>query len=274
MEILKDKKLASSTMSNSERLGIQNSDIQKLMPPVSTDSNDSGISDTQEPEIPVSEGLDYQNSLPLPIQPAISRSPTTFALYCLTLPQPPTRPSHWSCDPAWHYDTARSPINIDGEESNNSDSDNSEEGTILESSSSRKAKGKRKKKAPRNRKNQEAFKKEKTAKMLNKTQKVEVEEGANFHALRRRSQGHQPPPVFQIHPLEVRRLYSTFTLQQVQNGLIIRDSRQRTLVHLFPLATIPANLLETLSSSFEEYNSSLTFSNYDYTVRHTKNADP
>jgi len=113
--------------------------------------------------------------------------------------------------------------------------------------------------------NQEAFKKETTAKMLNKTQKIEIKEGANFHALRRKLQERQPPPVFQMHPLVVRRLYSTFTLQQVQNDLIIRDSRQRTLVHLFPLATIPANLLEMLSSFFEEYDSSLIFSNYDYT---------
>jgi len=192
------------------------------MPAVSTDSDDSAISDDEEPEIPVSEDLDYQNSVPLPIQPAISRSPTTFELYGLTLPQLPTRSSHWSCDTAWHYDTARSPINGDGEESNNSDSDDSEESTIRESSSFRKAKGKREKKAPGNSKNQEAFKKEKTATMLNKTQKVEVEEGANLHALRRRSPGPQPAPVFQMHPLEVqRRVYSTFTLQQVQNGCII-----------------------------------------------------
>ena len=75
MEILKDKKLASSTMSNSQRLGIQNPSIQKLMPPVSTDSDDSRISDAKEPEIPISEDPDYHNSLPLPIQPAISRSP-------------------------------------------------------------------------------------------------------------------------------------------------------------------------------------------------------
>ena len=257
--------MASSTISHHFRPGTQHPDIQALLPPVSTESDDSGQSDTEEPELPISQDLDYQYSLPPARQPSIPQPQTSFELYGLTLPKPPARPSHFKCEPAWHYDTARSPINSDGEVSNNSDSDDSEEGTILESSSSKKGNTKRKKLAPGYLKNQEAYKRRKTAEKLEKTQKVEVEEGANFHALRRRSRGRQPPPIFQRPPLQIQRLYSTFTLQQVQNGLIIRDSRQRTLVHLFPLATLSPNLLETLSSSFQEYDNHLAFPNYNYT---------
>ena len=257
--------MAFSTNSHHMSWGIQHPDIQALLPPVATESDDSGFSDYEEPEQPISQDLDYQSSLLPATQPSIPQPSTSFELDGLTLPGPPALPPHYKCNPAWHYDTARSPINSDAEVSNNSDSDDSEENTIVESSSSKKEGRKRKKMAPGYQRNQEAYKKRKTAEKLEKTQKVEVEEGANFHALRRRSRGHQPPPIFQRPPQEIQRLYSIFTLQQVQNGLIIQDSRHRTLVHLFPLPTLSPNLLETLSTSFQEYDNHLAFPNYNYT---------
>lgn len=113
--------------------------------------------------------------------------------------------------------------------------------------------------------NQKQYKKTKTEKQLKKTQKVEVQESANFHALRRRSRGRQPPPVFQRSPQEIWQRYRTFPLAQVRNGLIIKDSRQRTLVHLFPQATIPSTLLDTLATSFQTYDDNITIPNYNYT---------
>jgi len=97
---------------------------------------------------------------------------------------------------------------------------------------------------------------------------VDGEEGVNLHALRRRTRGRQPPCFLERSPLQIQEgNYFLFTLPQVQNGLIIRDSRQRALVHLFPLSTIPKELLETLTTSFQEYDNSLTFSNNNYTQK-------
>ena len=53
----------------------------------------------------------------------------------------------------------------------------------------------------------------------------------------------------------------------MQNGLIIRDSKQRALVHLFPLSTIPQQLLETLATSFQKYDNSVSFPNNNYTQK-------
>jgi len=97
---------------------------------------------------------------------------------------------------------------------------------------------------------------------------VDGEEGVNLHVLRRRTRGRQPPCFLERSPLQIQEgNYFRFTLPQVQNGLIIRDSRQRALVHLFPLLTIPKELLETLATSFQEYDNSLTFSNNNYTQK-------
>ena len=53
----------------------------------------------------------------------------------------------------------------------------------------------------------------------------------------------------------------------MKNGLIIQDPKKRVLVHLFSQATIPSNLLTTLETSFQEYDTNVTFPKYDYTHR-------
>jgi len=256
------------TTSMDINLNSQNSDIPELMEPVSIDSEDSGISDTEVVEIPLTEDHDYQKFLPTTLNPPPSTSTSSqhYQRYKSILPPPPPRPAHFSCNPAWHFDTARSPINSDGEEVDISDEDDSEDGVIIESSS-RKGKTKKKRKSPAKKKLQENYRKKKKAEVLDQIPKLEVHEGANFHALRRRSRGRQPPPHFQRLPQEVRTFYTCFTLKHVEKGVIIHDSKKRVLLHLFPLATIPSDLIETLSISFQEYHTNISFPHYNYTHR-------
>jgi len=258
--------MSSSAIPHDQELSTQIPDMQELLLAVSAESDDSGLSDSEAIEVPVSEDIDYQESLSTTLPPSttVSSSTTSFQCYGLILPLPPPRPSHFSCNPAWHWDKAYSPVNSDGEEIQDSNSDDSEEGAIAKSSG-KKDKSKRRKKSSGKIKQQEEYKRKKREEMLKKTPRVEVYEGANIHALRQKSRGHQPPSNFQLHLLDVRRILTNFTIEQVTNGLIIRDSRKRTLVHLFPLATVSSNLIETLSSSFEEYDTSVTFPNYNYT---------
>ena len=73
--------MASSTISHHFRPGTQHPDIQALLPLVSTESDDSGQSDTEEPELPISQDLDYQYSLPPARQPSIPQPQTSFLSY-------------------------------------------------------------------------------------------------------------------------------------------------------------------------------------------------
>jgi len=259
--------MTSPIISDNLKLNTPNYDIPELMQPVSADSDDSGLSDTEVIEISLPNDLDYQETLPTTTT-IFSHSITSTTYHKrstnIMLPPPPPRPAHFSCEPAWHYDTAKSPVNSDGEEVESSDTEDSEDGAIPEFSL-KKGKGKKRRKSPAKKKQEESYKKTKAADKLEGIQRVEVAEFANFHALRRRSRGRQPPSHFQHLPEEVRSWYYCFTLKQVQKGLIIHDSKKRVLVHLFPLATIPSNLIETLATSFEEYDNSITFPNYNYT---------
>ena len=245
---------------------------QKSLPPVSADSDESGISDTEVPDIPLNQDSDYQEFLSSTIN---SPSPPTSTILFpsqkgIILPPPPARPSHFRCNPAWHWDDFHSPINSDCEERALADSEDSEEGAIPESSILKKRRTKKKKgKSPASKKYREEkraeHRKAKTKESLKNTVVVEAEEGVNLHALRRRSRGHQPPSFLERSPLQIQEgNYYWFTLAQVQNGLIIRDSKQRPLVHLFPLSTISKELLEILANSFQEYENSVTFANNNY----------
>lgn len=263
--------MTSSTISHNLKLNTPNYDLPELMKPVSANSDDSGISDDEIVEISLSHDLDYQEA----ISTANNSSPSTQAAMSTTfrkpaakfiLPLPPPRPAHFSCDPAWHYDIAKSPVTSDGEEVVSSDTDDSEDGVIPELSL-KKGKGKKRRKSPAKKKQEANYKKTKAEDSLDKIQRVEVAEFANFHALRRRSRGRQPPSHFQRLPEQVRENYYCFTLKQVERGLIIHDSKKRPLVHLFPPATIPSTLMETLATSFTEYDNSITFPNYNYTHR-------
>ena len=91
------------------KLNPANSDIPELQQPVSADSEDSGASDTEVIEVPISEDLDYQECLSTIITPSSSTTTTTTTAhkqksFCPPLSQPPTRPAHWVCEPAWHWD--------------------------------------------------------------------------------------------------------------------------------------------------------------------------
>ena len=258
--------MASSAISHDQELSTQIPDMQELLLGVSADSDDSGLSDTEAIEVPVSADIDYQESLSttLPHPTSHSSGSTSSQHYSLILPSPSSRPSHFSFNPAWYLDKAYSSVNSDGEEIQDSNSDDSEEGAIAESSV-KKNKDRRKKKSAEKIKHQEEYKRQKREEMLKKTLQVEAYESANLYALCRKSRGHQVPTTFQLHPLDVQCILSNFTIQQVRNGLIIRDSRQRVLVHLFPLTTVSPQLIETLFSSFQEYDTSATFPNYNYT---------
>lgn len=144
--------------------------------------------------------------------------------------------------------------------------DDSEDGAIPESVI-KKGKGKQKRKSAAKKKQEEDFKKQQVEETLDRTQHVEIPEYINIHALCRRSCGRPPPSSFQRLPQQVREWYYCFTLKQVKNGLIIQDSKKRVLVHLFPQATIPSNQLTTLETSFQEYDTNVSFPKYDYTHR-------
>ena len=256
------------TISDNLHLNTPNYDLPELMEPVSIDSDDSGISDTEIIEVSISDDPDYQETIATTTLNSFHSASTSTTyhkqLSKFILPSPPTRPAHFACDPAWHYDTSKSPVNSDGEEVESSDTEDSEDGAIPELKL-KKAKEKKRRKSPAKRDQEANYKKTKAAEALKRTQRVEVGEFANFHALRRRSRGRQPPSHFQRLPAQVRVFYYCFTLKQVEKGLIIQDSKKRPLVHLFPLATIPSNLIETLATSFEEYDNSVIFPNYNYT---------
>ena len=90
------------TTSMDLKLNSQNSDIPELMEPVSNDSEDSGISDTEVVEIPLTEDHDYQEFLPTTLNPSPSTSTSSkhYQHYKSILPPPPLRPAHFSCNPA------------------------------------------------------------------------------------------------------------------------------------------------------------------------------
>ena len=149
------------------KLNPANSDIPELQQPVSADSEDSGASDTEVIEVPISEDLDYQESLSTILAPSSSATPTTHTKksYRPSLPQPPERPAYWVCEPAWHWDKKESPVNSDGEEINFSDMEDSEDGAIPEPVL-QKGKGKKKRKSAAKKKQEEDFKKQKVEETL------------------------------------------------------------------------------------------------------------
>jgi len=260
--------MTSSTISHHFKLNPGNHDISELMQPVSADSEDSGLSDTEVVQLPITHDLDYPESLPIIRYPASSTTSTTNNQLHdrLVLPQPPPRPAHFSCEPPWHWDSARSPVNSDGEEIEFSDMEDSDVGAIPQPEI-KKGKGKKKRKSPAKKREQENNKKQKVVETLDQTQYVEVAEYVNIHALRQRSRGRQQPSNFQRLPQQIQDWYYCFTLKQVENGLIICDPKKKLLVHLFPQTSIPSDLLTTLSTSFQEYDTNITFSNYNYTHR-------
>lgn len=127
-------------MSHTPQLELQNYFYLELLEPVSANSEDSGLSHTEAIPIPLTDDLDYQESSSATIPhsnptTSTSKSPQASGLI---LPRPPARPAHWFCDPAWHWDSIKSPDISDveeGEEADISDQDDSEEGAIPESSS-------------------------------------------------------------------------------------------------------------------------------------------
>ena len=201
-----------------------------------------------------------------PFQPTVS----FFQQYGIKLSQSPPRPTHFRCEPAWHLDEIASPITSDREEM--AYSEDSEEGVVPESSTSRQIRRNQKRKARRGRgskeKQDKKFMRNKTEEVLNETQKVDVEEAVYLHALIQRSRGRQPNNSLEFSPEWLssdQTSFKSFTTQQVQNGLIIRDSIKRVLVLLFSLGIVPSQLLDILASSFQEYDKSVTFPNYNYT---------
>ena len=258
-----------TSSTNSSRLPIQIIDVE-------SDESDLSESDIELPDIPLADDQEYQESVNTttshnPIsQPTASSS---LPQYSITLPAPPARPSHFRCDPAWHYDKARSPVNSDCEELEFSE--DSEEGVLYESQPSdtekKKNKKKKKRKSRASRQNRDVrhqeHKKTRTDTAVTEAYKHEVYEGANIHALIRRAKGRQPSSQYERPIQEIYTGYRTFSRDEVQNGLIIKNSRQRTLVHLFPPETIPSHLIQTLASSLHEYDNSVSFPNYDYTYK-------
>ena len=238
----------------------------------SAESDDSGLSDNEASKITQAEDLDYQDYLSS-THNSSSCTKTKASLLQqkeITLPSPPIRPPYFHCNPAWHWEDYDSPVNSDGEEKEYVE--DSEEGAIPESSKRKVTESVKKGKSPANKKykaDQKAkHKKAKTEEALKKTLKVPVEEGVNLHALRRRSRGRQPPSFLERTPLQLQQSkHYWFTKNQVQNGLIFRDSKQRALVHLFPLSTIPQQLLETLAYCFQPYDNSVSFPNNNYSQK-------
>ena len=181
-----------------------------------------GISDSEESEIAIDEDIDYQESHPTtmnsttPVQPTVS----FFQQYDIKLPQPPPRPTHFRCQPAWHLDEIASPITSDREEM--AGSEDSEEGVVPESSTSGQIRRNQKRKARRERgskeKQDKKYKRNKTEQVLNETQNVDVEEAANLHALIQRSRGRQPHNSLEFLPEWLssdRTSFKSFTTQQV-----------------------------------------------------------
>jgi len=196
--------MSSSAIPHDQELRTQIPDMQESLLAVSADSDNSGLSDTEAIEVPVSEDINYQESLSttLPHSTSVSSSSTSFERYGLILPSSRPRPSHFSCNPAWHWNKADSPVNSDGEEIQDSNFEDSEEGAIAESSV-KKDKSKRRKKSFGKIKHEKEYKRQKREGMLKKTLQVEVDEGANLYALCWKSRGYQPPSNFQLHPLDV-----------------------------------------------------------------------
>ena len=200
---------------------------QELVETVSFESEESGISNNELSDTPPENNSDYQESitttnnfLKLSTSDSLSAQQPRFEL-----PTPPTRPSHFHCDPAWHWDNTISPINSDCEE--REFLEDSEKGAISQPSNIKKAKKKRKRKSHASREKRaerrQDYKKAKTAEVVKEASQLEVAEGANLHALRRRSRGRQPPSFLQLSLQNVYDFYRTFTLDEVQHGLIIRD---------------------------------------------------
>jgi len=137
---------------------------------IESDESDLSESDIELSDIALEHDLDYQTLVNTIADhdsiPAHTGS-SSFQQYSITLPAPPVRPSHFLCDPAWHFDNARSPINSDGEEQELSDY--IEEGVLckpLPANTQKKNKKKKKKKSRASRQKredrQEEFKKTKT----------------------------------------------------------------------------------------------------------------
>ena len=229
------------------------------------------VSDGELSDIPLEKDLDYHESLntitvdrPIPSVPA---NTSHVQPYTIRLPPPPARPAHFRCNPAWHFDEPRSPINSDGEEVDFSE--DSEDGVIAESSKTGKKQKKKKRKScasmQRRKDRQQDWKKARTSEVVKEAKKYRAGEGANIYALIRRQRGHQPSDHFERPIQEIYKGYKTFTLDQVKHGIIIRDSGQRVLVHLFPPQTISSALIPTLATSLQKYENSVSFPNYDYT---------
>jgi len=242
---------------------------QELLQIVSFESEESGISDNELCDVPPEDDHDYQKAINTIMNSSTySASDTSTNQHRIHLPTPPTRPSHFRCDPAWHWDNASSPINSDCEEKDILE--DSEEGAIAHQKKPKKAKKKKRKSRASHEKWEEThqeYKKTKTTELVKEASQFEAAEGANFHALRRRSRGRQPPSFLQLSVQNVFNLYTTFTLDEVQHGLIIRDSKQRVLVYLFPISTIPSHLIEALVSALQEYDNSVSFPSYNYTPK-------
>lgn len=230
-------------------------------------------SENEHSDIPLENDIDYYESINTVTNiPADSKPSNTSSLqlHAISLPAPPTRPAHFRCDPAWHYDTAWSPVNSDGEEVEIVE--DSEDGVIAEPSTTRPKQKKMKRKSRASMQNREArhqgYKKTKTSQVVEDATKEWAPEGANIYELMRRQRGHQPTNQFECPIQEIFTQYRTFTRDEVQKGIIIRDSGQRVLVHLFPPETISSALIQTLATSVQEYENSVNFPNYDYT--HTR----
>ena len=151
-------------------------------------------------------------------------------------------------------------------------SEDSEDSVIAESSKTGKKQKKKKRKSrasmQRREDRQQDWKKARTSEVVKEAKKYRAGEGANIYELIRRQRGHQPSDYFERPIQEIYEGYKTFTLDQVKHGIIIRDSGQRVLVHLFPPQTISSALIQTLATSLQEYENSVSFPNYDYT--HTR----
>ena len=89
-----------------------------------------GISDSEESEIAIDEDIDYQESHPTTMNSAAPVQPTVsfFRQYSIKLPQPPPRPTHFRCEPAWHLDEIASRITSDAAEM--AYSEDSEKGVV------------------------------------------------------------------------------------------------------------------------------------------------
>ncbi|PUU74716.1 hypothetical protein B9Z19DRAFT_1067992 [Tuber borchii] len=216
------------------------------------DESDISESDAEFFDIPLEDDPDYQESLNTTVNmfthPTSSHS--SIQNHGITLPALPAR------------DCEEQELLQD-----------SEEGVlILQSNSTEKKKKKKKKRKSHESKQKseerhQGYKKAKTEAAKKEAFKHQVPKGANLYALIRRAKGRQPTPYFEHSIQDIYTNYRTFSLDEVQHGIIIRDSRQRPLVHLFPPETISTELIQTLASSLEEYDNSVSFPNYDYTHR-------